>query len=105
MAKYVSRGRYYLTADKARVVAEGDPAAAFLYVTAGREVDADEAQRLGLLDLDQPAAKAAPAETPAEPESEAAPEPEPAPEPEAKAVHKAAVEDKAVDGPKAKRER
>lgn len=40
--------RLWLTADKDRVVPDGDPDAATLYCTETDEVDADEAQRLGL---------------------------------------------------------
>lgn len=95
MAKYISKGRYYLTVDKRRVVPEGDPAAAFLYVTEGREVDQDEAKRLGLLDLDQPAkvepkAKVAATDEADDDEADA---------PEAKAMH-AAPEDKSLPAPR-----
>lgn len=41
--------RLYLTSDKARVVEEDDARAAFLLVAAGRDIDATEAERLGLL--------------------------------------------------------
>jgi hypothetical protein len=60
MAMHTSKGRYFLTADKSRVVREGDPEAATLYTTAGREVDEAEAERLGLLQLEAegPEAKA-----------------------------------------------
>lgn len=92
MAMYTSKGRYYLTADRSKVVPEGDPAAAFLYATAGREVDADEAKALGLLELDKGAAKEA---AQAEPEAAADAEPEPA----TKAVHEP-PEDKAVPAPR-----
>lgn len=56
--------RLYLTAGKDRLVRHGDPAAAFLYCSVGREVDEVEARSLGFFDLD--------------------PEPEPEPEPKRK---------------------
>lgn len=39
--------RLYLTADRERVVEEGDPDAAFLYAAAGRRVPREEFERLG----------------------------------------------------------
>lgn len=39
----------YLTADKERVVEEGDPAAAFMFYSKGKEIPDDEAGRYGLL--------------------------------------------------------
>lgn len=62
--------RLYLTADRERVVAEGDPAAAFLFTTPGKEISAEDVARYGL---------AAP-----EPEPELEPEAEVGPEPEEK---------------------
>ena len=46
--------RLYLTADRERVVEEGDPDAAFLFVTPGKEVSDADAERYGL----KPKAKA-----------------------------------------------
>ncbi|MFW6079537.1 MAG: hypothetical protein ACODAE_07950 [Gemmatimonadota bacterium] len=40
--------RLYLTADKAHVVEEGDPDAAFLLAAPGRRIRAADAERLGL---------------------------------------------------------
>lgn len=40
--------KLWLTADRSKVVEDGDPEAAFLYGTAGTEVSADEAKRLGV---------------------------------------------------------
>lgn len=40
--------RLYLTADKARVVEDGDPSAAFLFATPGVVIPAAEATALGL---------------------------------------------------------
>lgn len=40
--------RLFLTADKEKVVKEGDPAAAFLFASPGEEIDAEEAKRYGL---------------------------------------------------------
>lgn len=42
--------RLYLTADKKRVVGEGDPGAAFLYAAVGDELNDADARRYGLLD-------------------------------------------------------
>jgi len=39
--------RLYLTADRSRIVQEGDPLAAFLFVSPGQEYDHEEAERLG----------------------------------------------------------
>jgi len=52
MATHIVRGRYCLTADRSKVVPEGDPDGATLYATPGSEVEADEAERLGLVALD-----------------------------------------------------
>lgn len=43
-----SDGRYYLNADRSRIVEESDPDAAYLYTTPGRLVPLDEAIRYGL---------------------------------------------------------
>lgn len=40
--------RLYLTADKERVVAEGDPDAAFLFAAPGSEISAEDAEKYGL---------------------------------------------------------
>lgn len=53
--------RLYLTADKERVVKEGDPAAAFLYATPGKEITAEDAKRYGIKAAAKPADKAEPA--------------------------------------------
>lgn len=52
----------WLTADKSKVVEDGDPKAAFLLGTAGKDVPDSEAERLGLTET-----KAAPAEKQAAP--------------------------------------
>ncbi len=94
MAMHTVDKRLYYTADKARVVEEGDPEAAFLYATPGQDVPADEYRRL---------TRKAEAAEPAVVYSSVAP-PEDADQPkaaESKATHKADVEDKAVDGPRA----
>lgn len=53
----------WLTADKAKVVEDGDPKAAFLLGTAGKDVPDAEAERLGLSGKPKAAEKqAAPAE-------------------------------------------
>lgn len=46
----------WLTADRCRVVEDGDPEAAFLLATAGKDVPDVEAARLGLLGGSRPAA-------------------------------------------------
>lgn len=46
--------KLYLTADRARLVEEGDPAAAFLFATPGKEISSSDAEKYGL----KPAAKA-----------------------------------------------
>ena len=56
--------KLYLTADRTRVVEEGDPEAAFLFATPGKEISDADAEKYGL----KPAKPAAPAE-----EKEAAP--------------------------------
>lgn len=48
----VADRRLWLTADKARVVEDGDPAAAFLLASPGTEIPVDEAERLGLTEKD-----------------------------------------------------
>lgn len=53
--------RLYLTADRERVVKEGDPAAAFLFATPGKDVSAEDAKRYGIKEAAKPADKAAPA--------------------------------------------
>lgn len=60
MAMWQSDRRLYLTKDKARVVEDGDPEAAFLLVGAGGSIPEEDAKRYGLLDKK---AKAAPAES------------------------------------------
>lgn len=42
--------RLYLTADKSRVVAEGDPAGASLWAAPGDEIPDDDAARFGVVD-------------------------------------------------------
>ena len=44
----VADRRLWLTADRSRVVEDGDPAAAFLLAAPGAEIPADDARRLGL---------------------------------------------------------
>lgn len=47
-AAIIADRRLYLTADRATVVEEGDPRAAFLLVGQGGEIAATEVERLGL---------------------------------------------------------
>ena len=44
----VAEERLWLTADRERVVGEGDPEAAFLLAAEGDTIEAEEAKRLGL---------------------------------------------------------
>lgn len=52
--------RLWLTADKDRVVEDGDPEAAFLLGTEGKEIPDSEAERLGLKGSKKPAVQAEP---------------------------------------------
>ena len=56
----LSNKRLYLTADRSRVVEEGNPDAAFLLVGAGCELHDTVARQYGLLDVQAKAIKAAP---------------------------------------------
>lgn len=60
MATTVDR-KLWLTADKERVVEDGDPAGAFLFATPGDEVSDEDAKRYGLKAKGKPADKQAPA--------------------------------------------
>jgi enoyl-CoA hydratase/carnithine racemase len=75
--------RYYLTADRSRLVAEGDPDADTLYAAEGATISAADAKKYGLVQEEAPA--------------EAVP-PEPAPADAAKAV-KEPPANKAIKGP------
>ncbi len=52
----------WLTAERDRVVEDGDPAAAFLYATAGKRVSAEEAERFGAMPAKSERKKADPSE-------------------------------------------
>jgi len=79
MANMICKQRLYLTADKAKVVAEGDARAAFLYAVPGDEIPESAAERFGLVDGGLPEKKAAKqAKGPAETKPAAAPETKPA---------------------------
>lgn len=58
---YVSKERLFLTADRERVVPDGDPEAAFLLVGEGCELDLETARRYGLANQPAPAKPAQPA--------------------------------------------
>lgn len=45
---FVADRRLWLTADQESVVEDGDPAAAFLFVSEGDEVSAEDVERFGL---------------------------------------------------------
>lgn len=46
--------RLYLTADRSRIVEEGDPRAHSLYATPGMTITVEEAKRYGLIDKNVP---------------------------------------------------
>lgn len=64
--------RLYLTADKKKLVGEGDPKAAFLYAAEGDEIPDSAAAMFGLADGRLKAKKAAPPAPPAAPKAPAA---------------------------------
>lgn len=79
--------RLYLTADRAHVVEEGAPDAAYLFATPGYVIPAAEADRLGLVLVDGMVKVAASAPAPAETPQD--PPPPPATEPPAETDEKA----------------
>lgn len=88
--KYRATERLYFNADRSKVVQEGDPEAASLFTTPGKEISAEDAERFGLIP-----AKAAKADKAEAPETKAEDEPaenkaKAAPENKAKAPRKAA---------------
>lgn len=54
---YISDRRLYLTADKSKVVEEGDLEARFLYATEGTRIPAADAIRFGLVKSEKAAPK------------------------------------------------
>lgn len=48
--KIVVDRRLWLTADRERLVEDGDPEAAFLFATPGKRIPRDQAERYGLAD-------------------------------------------------------
>ena len=46
---FIADQRYYLTADRERVVTHGDPAAAFLYANTGARIPIEFARKHGLV--------------------------------------------------------
>lgn len=58
MANMICKQRLYLTADKAKVVADGDPKAAFLYAVPGDEIPESAVKLYGLTDGGLPEKKA-----------------------------------------------
>jgi hypothetical protein len=97
---YVTDRRLWLTADRERVVEDGDPAAASLLASKGKALPDEVARRYGLTgEPARPAADEAaevPAADDADPEGKAVADP-----PDDKAAKQAA--NKAVAGPKAKK--
>lgn len=53
MPKYIADRKLWLTADRDRVVEDGDPEARFLLAAPGRAVPEEQAVRLGLLTVRQ----------------------------------------------------
>ncbi len=53
MPKYIADRKLWLTADRERVVEDGDPEARFLLAAPGRAVPEEQAVRLGLLTVRQ----------------------------------------------------
>lgn len=89
MGSLVSDRRLYVTADRGRVVEEGDPAAAFLLASAGGEISTDAVSTYGLaqkagrvlltaesVEVEKPA-EVAKADESAEPQEEPEPEEKP----------------------------
>lgn len=68
-ALYTSDKRLYVTADRATVVPEGDPRAAFLLVAEGGELPESEARRYGLIPEAKEQPKAADKMRPGPPEN------------------------------------
>lgn len=60
----------WLTADRERVVAEGDPEAAFLFASAGKRISREDAERYGLVKSSRRAAAKEPDAKPADAEPE-----------------------------------
>lgn len=46
--KFTATERLWLTADRERVVKDGDPQAAFLFATPGKKISAEDVERFGL---------------------------------------------------------
>ena len=69
---FIADRRLWQTADRSRLVEDGDPEAAFLFCTPGDEVAEEEAKRYGLTKaappLEDKAVKAPPGDKAAEPE-------------------------------------
>jgi len=80
--------RLLLTESRDSLVEDGDPRGAFLWAVAGREMPANEAERLGYAPLDA---------------TEPDPEPEPEPEPPAVIESEPVVEPEAKPKPKPKK--
>jgi hypothetical protein len=57
MAMFTAPAKLWLTADREKVVEDGHPEAAFLFLREGEEIPADEAAKYGLKAADKPADK------------------------------------------------
>ncbi|MCU0946807.1 MAG: hypothetical protein MUF47_00935 [Porphyrobacter sp.] len=85
MANMICKQRLYLTADKVKLVADGDPKAAFLYAVPGDEILPEMAEKFGLVDGALPEKKTAKqAKEPAQTKPVVAPAAKPAASPETK---------------------
>jgi hypothetical protein len=58
---HIADRKLWLTADREKVVEDGDPAAAFLFATEGDEITDEDAKRYGVKAKAKPADKQAPA--------------------------------------------
>lgn len=50
----IVKGRWFWTADRSRLVSDGDPDAAFLAYPSGAQISDEEARRMGLLKVAEP---------------------------------------------------
>jgi hypothetical protein len=86
-SKYVTDRKLWLNADRTKVVEDGDPEAAHLLASKGKELSAEVVERYGL----EPPKPAKPGKPPKGDQ----------PDGDAEAKQQAPVEDKAVKGPQA----
>jgi hypothetical protein len=94
MAMYTAPVKLWLTEDKKRVVEDGDPEMAHLFLPAGHQIPEEEARKYGLIKSAK-APKAEKAAQPAEDKKAAKPEDKKAAKPTDKSVKKPASKAKA----------